>query len=79
MAKGDSIEVMIAGGTGDMPIVRTLQASKAGRRVERKTSTGRTKWVDVTEVTRNGRPTGNKLSVRLEAVLSIREYITEEG
>ena len=70
--KGDSITVRIAAG-GTIG-TETIKASKAGRSVVQKTrATKSGSWLDVTELTRTGKPTGTRLSVRLDAVLSVSE------
>jgi hypothetical protein len=72
MAKGDLIEVEIgyAGGRYSTCVL----ASKAGRTVRRKHRvTKQGTWLDVDEMTRTGRTTGNSLSVRVDSVLSIKE------
>ena len=70
--KGDTITIQIAaGGTTHSAEVR---ASKAGRSVVQKIRAVKSgSWLDVTELTRTGKPTGTRLSVRLDAVLSVSE------
>ena len=67
VAKGDRVEVLVDAGGGT---ARTydIRARRAGRRVEVKTSRG---TVEVTEVTRNGRPVrmGTFMASRVLAVV----------
>lgn len=79
MSKGDYVEVQVAAGDAAHPV--RVTASKAGRSVHVKYTT---KWLDVEELTRpttlnqRGRPTGNKVRVRLEAVISVEERRNED-
>lgn len=74
MAKGDYVEVLVDAGGGAAREYR-IRASRAGRRVEVKTS--RTA-VEVNELTRNGKIVR---SARFMAprVLAVVEYPVEEG
>jgi hypothetical protein len=70
VAKGDTIEVMV--GTADGSRTYRLTAGKAGRRVTHTTRVRRkVAWLDVEEVTRTNRPTGNLVSIPLAAVLGL--------
>lgn len=72
MSKGDSIEVLVSTPSDARSYVVT--ATKAGRSVVQSTRPARKPiWLDVNEVTRTNRPTGNRLTFRLDAVLAIRE------
>jgi hypothetical protein len=77
MSKGDVIEVVVV--AGGQTVTQAIAASKAGRRVRRRTSTtkGRGTWLVVEEVTRTGKPTGNALEARMDAVASVRETRVE--
>ena len=67
MSKGDTVEVTTLGGA----TVR-VEASRAGRRVtQTEHSRNKTRWLDVSEVTRGGRETGTKVSVRFDQVVSV--------
>jgi hypothetical protein len=59
--KGDYIEIAVSFGASVVPA--RITATKAGGR-----------WITVTEVTRTGKPAGDSLRVRFEAVISIREH-----
>lgn len=72
MAKGDQVVVQVANGTASHMV--NISASKAGRTVAVKYGA---RWIEVAEMTRptaahrRGRPVGNLLKVRTEAVISI--------
>lgn len=75
--KGDLIRLTITSGVNVGH--ESIEATKAGRRVTRRVATrGRVKWVEVNEVTRHGREVGNRLIVRLDAIVSIRETTAAE-
>ena len=75
MSKGDSITVTTLVGEA----VR-VEASRAGRRVRQEEhSRNKTRWLDVFEVTRGGRPTGNTVSVRYEQVVAVTVTVRDEA
>lgn len=77
--KGDRIQIIVVAGGQAIPV--SIEAMKAGRTVRRFTRNSKTQgaWVDLKEMSRpskrnpNGLPTGNEVSVRMEAVASILE------
>lgn len=79
MSKGDYVEVQVAAGEAAHPV--RVTATRAGRTVHVRYGT---KWLDVEELTRptavnrKGRAAGNKVRVRLEAVISVEERRDEE-
>lgn len=78
MAKGDYIEVRIATGDG-VTTTATLTASKAGRRVKRRDFTmNKNRWLELSEVNRNGGETGIKLTVLMDRVVTIAEVASSE-
>jgi len=72
--KDDYVRVIVA--VGGQVTDHTLRASKAGRTVTTKYTT---KWLEVTEASRptaanpKGRPVGNSMRFRLEAVAMVEE------
>jgi hypothetical protein len=77
VAKGDSVNVTVVGFGQTL----SLTATKAGRTVRRRITRSKTDgaWLEVTEHTRNGGPTGNMLRIRLEHVLSVEERKGEDA
>ena len=76
MSKGDIVNVTVVSGQ-----TLALTATKAGRTVRRRVTRSKSDgaWMEVTEHTRNGGPTGNMLRIRLEHVLSVEERRSEDA
>ncbi len=72
MAKGDWIRVVTVDGTSHQ-----ADADKDGRRVEHRFVTrAKQVWIEMTVVTRGGRPTGMSMLIPLAIVRSITEHTT---
>lgn len=70
MAKGDYVKVSLATATG--PIETGITITTGGRKLQTKTATkAKVQYVEIVEVNQHGRPTGDRLSVRQEAILSM--------
>lgn len=74
MSRGDTYEARLSDGGAI-----ALRASKRGRRLSapRHFTQAKVQWIEVSELTQFGRPTGNKLTVRLDQVLAIGESKVE--
>lgn len=76
MSKGDAVEVMVGTPNGSQTFA--LVASKAGRIVRQAVrSRSKVQWLDVEEMTRTAKVTGNKMSFRLAGVLAVRETTSD--
>lgn len=76
MAKGDRVRVVARTGEGALDV--TCTAMKAGRSVNWKSANrGKVPWLLVEEVTRFGRPTGNRLMVRMSEVIAVEEQVVD--
>lgn len=72
MAKGDWVRVVTVDGTS-----HEAMADKDGRRVEHRFVTrAKQQWIEMSVVTRGGRPTGMSLTIPLALVRSITEHTT---
>jgi len=77
MAKGDKVIVLVNAGASGVS-AQEMVASKAGRTVRTAVRTrSKVQWLDVEEMTRTGRVTGSKMTVRLDAVIAISESRTD--
>lgn len=76
MSKGDKITVLVATPSGAQEMYIT--ASKAGRSLTTKAITRqKIAMIQIDEVTRTKRPTGNRLTIRADALLATIEIASD--
>lgn len=74
MAKGDYVSIITTGGNGT-----SITASRRGRKLVTRTVTrAKVQWLEIEEVTQRGRPTGTRLTARLDQLAYYSTYTKEE-